>query len=149
MRLLVFLLLLGCTCGEYTFNNSTNDITSKTCFTFPTSLSTPVVHSPFHRAANSTGLFLIYPTSPPFRLHIPIWENKTSSSCNHSSTLVPSLSSPVWQTSTGPSATQNISSPTAPPEFHSAGWSLRHRDSSRMIRQSLSPLLVILLSITS
>jgi hypothetical protein len=146
MRLLAFLLLLGCSFGEYTFGNSTNITISKTCFNVSTSLSTPVVYSSFHKVANSTGPFLTYPTSTILRLPIPIWENNTSSSCNCSSKLLPSSSSPTLEYNT---RTRTISSPTAPPEFYSAAWSLRHSDGKGIIGQTLCLLLLMLLPITS
>jgi hypothetical protein len=117
MKVLAFLFLLGCSSGEYTFDNSTNNTISKTCFNVSTSPSTLVNHSSFPKVANSTGPFLFYPTSPPLRSPIPIWENKTSSSYNHSSELGPSSFSPTLEINT---RTRTTSSPTAPPEFDSA-----------------------------
>jgi hypothetical protein len=146
MRLLAFSLLLGCSFGDHTFDKSTNYTISKTCFNVSTSQSTLVVHSSFPKAENLTSPFLIYPTSPPLRLPIPIWENKTSSSCNDSSELVPSSSSLTLESDT---RTRTTSSPTAPAEFYSAARSLRDRDSKGMIGQTLCLLVLMILPIAS
>jgi hypothetical protein len=138
MRSLAFLLLLGTSFGEFSFENITNNIVSEGCV----KVSTSVALLPFPKVASSTGKFTVYPTSLPLRLPLPIWENKTRTSCNSSNILATTATSPNSESRA--SATWNVSSPTAPPEFYSAGWGVRHSNSALLIQQALGLLLILL-----
>jgi hypothetical protein len=101
--------------------------TASSSTTFYISSTGPYVWST-RTNVNGTNAFQIFPTSPPLRLPVPIWENRTA--CLHSPPTTPSamLSSPTWE---------NTFSPTASYAPYSAAWSLRHRNDNRMIWQIL------------
>jgi hypothetical protein len=137
MKSLAFLLLLGASFGEYTSEDVTNNVISESCF----KASTPVALLPFPKVASSTGKFTIYPTSLPLRLPLPIWENRTRAFYNSSNILATTTLSPNSENRA--SATWNVSSPTAPPEFYSAGWSMRHSNSALLSQQALGLLFIL------
>jgi hypothetical protein len=139
MRLLAFILLLSASSGEYTSENVTNNIISEGCFKALTSPTSLVALSPFPKVANLTGKFTVYSTSLPLRLPLPLWENKTRTSC--SNILATTATSPNSESRA--SATWNVSSPTTPPEFYSTGWGVRHSNSALLIQQALGLLFIL------